>query len=83
MVTVFTDKYLLAIIIIFFTGHPEKLQIQLTHVRQKYNWDCGISCVLMVLPKKSRQEFLRNFSNICKSEGFEKRLVSNFSEHKN
>ncbi|XP_056637943.1 protein GUCD1 isoform X1 [Diorhabda carinulata] len=51
---------------------PEKLQIQLTHFKQKSNWDCGVSCVLMVLPKVKREEFLNNFSQICKSEGFNK-----------
>ncbi|XP_072381594.1 protein GUCD1 isoform X2 [Diabrotica undecimpunctata] len=51
---------------------PEKLHIQLTHYKQKWNWDCGVSCVLMVLSKKKREELLENFSQICKNEGFNK-----------
>ncbi|CAG9861448.1 unnamed protein product [Phyllotreta striolata] len=53
-------------------GQPEKLHIQLSHFKQKSNWDCGISCVLMVLPRKKRQEFLDNFTQICRNEGFNK-----------
>ncbi|KAJ8979807.1 hypothetical protein NQ317_001297 [Molorchus minor] len=53
-------------------GQPEKIHIQLSHYKQKYNWDCGISCVLMVLPTKDRKDFLTNFGQICKSEGFNK-----------
>ncbi|KAJ8930559.1 hypothetical protein NQ314_016621 [Rhamnusium bicolor] len=49
-------------------GQPEKIHIQLWHYKQKYNWDCGVSCVLMVLARKNRQEFLKNFTQICKSE---------------
>ncbi|VEN60604.1 unnamed protein product [Callosobruchus maculatus] len=53
-------------------GHPEKIQIQLSHATQRFNWDCGISCVLMVLQKHQRQMFLNHFTEICKSEGFNK-----------
>ncbi|XP_060532939.1 protein GUCD1 isoform X2 [Cylas formicarius] len=49
---------------------PEKIHIQLCHYKQKSNWDCGISCVLMVLPRKHRAHLIKNFSYICKSEGF-------------
>ncbi|KAG5878101.1 hypothetical protein JTB14_017970 [Gonioctena quinquepunctata] len=53
-------------------GHPEKLHIQLSHFKQKYNWDCGLSCTLMVLSEKKRQLFLKNFTKICEKEGFNK-----------
>nr|CAH7748977.1 unnamed protein product [Callosobruchus chinensis] len=53
-------------------GHPEKIQIQLSHATQRFNWDCGISCVLMVLQNQQRQIFLNHFTEICKSEGFNK-----------
>lgn len=56
--------------LIYLPGHPEKLHIQLLHYKQKFNWDCGISCVLMVLPKKHRNHLLKNFTRICKEEGF-------------
>ncbi|CAG9770046.1 unnamed protein product [Ceutorhynchus assimilis] len=51
---------------------PSKHHIQLCHHKQKSNWDCGISCVLMVLPNKHRQHLMKNLSKICKSEGFNK-----------
>lgn len=54
-------------------GQPEKLHIQLIHVKQRSNWDCGISCVLMVLPRKCKQGFLTSFTEICSNEGFDKR----------
>lgn len=49
---------------------PERYEIKLHHHRQEYNWDCGISCVLMVLPKDKREFFINNFQVICKEEGF-------------
>jgi len=51
-------------------GQPEKILIQLSHFKQKYNWDCGISCVLMVLPKRHRQTLIKNLISICREEGF-------------
>ncbi|CAH0549546.1 unnamed protein product [Brassicogethes aeneus] len=51
---------------------PESVEIDLNHYQQKYNWDCGLSCVLMVLPKEDREDFLSNFAGICKDEGFNK-----------
>ncbi|KAH1012032.1 hypothetical protein HUJ04_001278 [Dendroctonus ponderosae] len=51
---------------------PQKHHIELLHYRQKSNWDCGVSCVLMVLPNKHRQHLTKNLSKICKSEGFNK-----------
>jgi hypothetical protein len=47
--------------------------LQLAHHRQRYNWDCGVSCVLMVLEPKDREHLLLNFNEICKEEGFNKR----------
>ncbi|XP_069700997.1 protein GUCD1 [Periplaneta americana] len=49
-----------------------KLEIQLTHHRQHFNWDCGVSCVLMVLPEAKREHLLCNFNEVCKEEGFNK-----------
>ncbi|PNF36938.1 Protein GUCD1 [Cryptotermes secundus] len=58
-VTKYTDK-----------GTYPRLELQLTHHRQRYNWDCGVSCVLMVLEPKTREHLLLNFKEICKEEGF-------------
>ncbi|KAK3908634.1 Protein GUCD1 [Frankliniella fusca] len=51
------------------------VNIPINHMQQKYNWDCGISCVLMVLPPDKRNNLLKNFSEICADEGFFKRQV--------
>lgn len=44
--------------------------IELKHQKQKFNWDCGIACVLMVLPPEKRDHLLENFENVCREEGF-------------
>ena len=44
-------------------------EIKLTHHKQKSNWDCGISCVLMILPAEKREYYLNNTNSILKSEG--------------
>ncbi|XP_025837554.1 protein GUCD1 isoform X2 [Agrilus planipennis] len=51
---------------------PDKLLIQLCHYKQKSNWDCGISCVLMVLPRIYRESLLKHLPDVCKVEGFNK-----------
>lgn len=43
-----------------------------THFKQRFNWDCGISCILMILPEHDRHHFLNNFDSICKAENIEK-----------
>lgn len=48
----------------------ERILLHLPHFKQKYNWDCGISCVLMVLAVEDRQVLLKNLNSICKEEGF-------------
>ncbi|KAK4878440.1 hypothetical protein RN001_010946 [Aquatica leii] len=54
------------------TDLPDKTYIQLVHSKQRYNWDCGISCVLMVLSKQFRQTLVTELLTICKEEGFNK-----------
>ncbi|KAJ2937920.1 hypothetical protein O0L34_g14193 [Tuta absoluta] len=49
---------------------PKYVLHEVNHYRQRFNWDCGVSCVLMLLPGDQRRQFLENFSNICKEEGF-------------
>jgi len=46
---------------------------RLQHQRQKYQWDCGLACVLMILPQENRKFFLQNFNQVCSQEGFDKR----------
>ncbi|KAL4705470.1 hypothetical protein ACJJTC_001018 [Scirpophaga incertulas] len=43
---------------------------ELPHHQQRFRWDCGVSCVLMVLPEPQRSLFLENFTSICQQEGF-------------
>ncbi|XP_055308583.1 protein GUCD1-like isoform X2 [Sitodiplosis mosellana] len=40
------------------------------HYQQRTDWDCGISCVMMMLTRRQRQDFLRNFNRVCEEEGF-------------
>ncbi|KAL1501760.1 hypothetical protein ABEB36_007028 [Hypothenemus hampei] len=54
------------------TDVPPKHHIELCHYKQKSNWDCGVSCVLMVLPSKHRQHLIKHLTKICKIEGFHK-----------
>ncbi|XP_045771057.1 protein GUCD1 isoform X2 [Maniola jurtina] len=42
----------------------------ISHIRQRFNWDCGIACVLMLLSEQQRKEFIEGFSRICLEEGF-------------
>lgn len=46
------------------------MDIELQHYRQRFDWDCGISCVLMLLNEADRQQFLDNFQEICEYEKF-------------
>ncbi|KAF5290113.1 hypothetical protein FQA39_LY14894 [Lamprigera yunnana] len=49
---------------------PNESYIKLCHSKQRYNWDCGISCILMVLSHKDRKTLFKNLLTICKEEGF-------------
>ncbi|XP_064555117.1 protein GUCD1 isoform X2 [Drosophila montana] len=49
---------------------PQSKHYNLTHYQQRYNWDCGVSCILMILSTAQRKQFLNNFETICKEEGF-------------
>ncbi|XP_045465425.1 protein GUCD1 isoform X3 [Harmonia axyridis] len=50
--------------------NTKRCQIDLKHHTQDFNWDCGLSCVLMVLSDENREYFLENREKICKEEGF-------------
>ncbi|XP_049839467.1 protein GUCD1 isoform X1 [Schistocerca gregaria] len=53
-------------------GLPPVFERKVVHQRQRFYWDCGVSCVLMVLPCDGYQHFLANFNEICKEEDFNK-----------
>jgi hypothetical protein len=52
---------------------PDYWEYPLIHYHQKYDWDCGISCILMVLSRQERTHFIANFDTICAEEGFGQR----------
>lgn len=43
------------------------------HIRQKYNWDCGLASVQMVLGYKKVE--YANFAEICRQLDFGNRLA--------
>ena len=48
---------------------------QVVSVQQRHRWDCGLACVMMVLPETRRRHFIDNFATVCREEGFGKRCV--------
>merc|ERR1712059_23373 len=42
----------------------------LTHYQQRHHWDCGLSCILMILPYKDRTYVLDNLSSFLDEQGF-------------
>uniref|UniRef100_A0A1B6C5R9 Protein GUCD1 n=1 Tax=Clastoptera arizonana TaxID=38151 RepID=A0A1B6C5R9_9HEMI len=48
--------------------------INLLHHQQRWNWDCGLSCVMMILPPLKRQIFLESFQTICQESKFNKSI---------
>ncbi|XP_028161073.1 protein GUCD1 [Ostrinia furnacalis] len=51
-------------------GRPQFIEHKITHYRQRFNWDCGVSCVLMLLEEEQRRELLNKFAETCQEEGF-------------
>ena len=54
---------------------PNLTEITLSHYKQHYNWDCGISCILMILPEDKRKILIKDLKIIGKQEEFQKRLL--------
>ena len=52
---------------------PNFIKYELVHYTQRSVWDCGVSCVLMVLPPAKRQYLIENFQQVCQEEGFGRR----------
>ena len=48
---------------------------QVVSVQQRHRWDCGLACVMMVLPESKRHHFIDNFTAVCREEGFGKRSL--------
>ena len=40
------------------------------HYQQRYHWDCGLSCCLMVVKKADRELVLTNLNKFVEEEGF-------------
>ncbi|KAL1433605.1 hypothetical protein MTO96_012434 [Rhipicephalus appendiculatus] len=49
---------------------PDSVEIQLPHVEQTLSWDCGVSCVAMVLSAEQRSDLLLNRDQIGREEGY-------------
>lgn len=47
--------------------------LRVKHVRQRFFWDCGIACVMMVLSQGHRQYLTQNLNLIADQEGFQTR----------
>jgi hypothetical protein len=50
--------------------------IELPHVEQVANWDCGLACIQMVLSSDLAVQLCQNLSTICPDEYQNKRLVN-------
>ena len=49
---------------------PTQVTWKLKHYRQRMNWDCGLSCVLMCLKDEERHEITKDIRKLCSEEGF-------------
>ncbi|KAK8789211.1 protein GUCD1 [Amblyomma americanum] len=52
------------------TRPHDSVDIHLPHVEQSLSWDCGVSCVAMVLPDDQRSYLLVNRDQISQEEGY-------------
>ncbi|KAA0201260.1 hypothetical protein HAZT_HAZT002970 [Hyalella azteca] len=39
-------------------------------MRQQYSWDCGVTCIMMILPKRERQYLADNLQQVALEENF-------------
>ncbi|XP_013143970.1 PREDICTED: protein GUCD1 isoform X5 [Papilio polytes] len=46
------------------------IEHNIIHYQQCFNWDCGIACVMMLLPTEQRDYLRKHFTKICLDEGF-------------
>ena len=55
-------------------GMPSVTCRSVQHCQQQFNWDCGLSCVLMALDAADlldvKDTILANIEDICQKEGF-------------
>uniref|UniRef100_A0A182VNA1 Protein GUCD1 n=2 Tax=Anopheles merus TaxID=30066 RepID=A0A182VNA1_ANOME len=51
---------------------PDILENPIVHFTQRYDWDCGLACILMVLDRRQRQTFLSQFQQMCDEGQFGK-----------
>ena len=52
--------------------------LEISHCQQRHTWDCGLACIIMILPAAQRHKFSSNFYQICQEEGFGKRFENIF-----
>ncbi|XP_064110013.1 protein GUCD1-like isoform X1 [Macrobrachium nipponense] len=53
-------------------GVEEHFLLSIDHVQQRHNWDCGLACVMMILPPQARDLFSAKLYQICEEEGFDR-----------
>lgn len=51
-------------------GTEQCVVLEVRHQRQRYSWDCGVACVLMVLGTEERAHLLDNLTRVSREEGF-------------
>lgn len=56
----------------FFPEIIPYFEHSLTHFKQRFDWDCGLSSILMILDEPKRKHFLERFQEICDDGNFGK-----------
>ena len=55
-------------------GMPSVTCRSVQHCQQQFNWDCGLSCVLMALDAAdeftAKEDISSDIEKVCKAEGF-------------
>lgn len=63
--------YIERVALFVFFAAMLRLEVDLPHVKQKTDWDCGLACSLMVLQKVLGNKFEEmTFEDICARKGF-------------
>jgi len=51
---------------------------EIPHLEQASSWDCGLTCILMILPSHLADNFQLNKSSICSEEFHNQRYQINY-----
>ncbi|XP_047500233.1 protein GUCD1-like [Penaeus chinensis] len=50
----------------------DQVLLNIDHIQQRHTWDCGLACIMMVLPPLQRSKLSSSLYQICEEEGFDK-----------